>query len=134
MDLVNFINELFTDYEFPKQPFFKVNLKNYPSSIEIREMIQFYLFMFYNQDLVKNIPNDEKFPSKVRSMIEYKEFDQKLVDQYFDLVPLYGQIINAFWFFWSLFYMIPRNIGFDFGQFAVSKYELYHWFKKKSKF
>lgn len=129
MDLINFINELMSDYHHPHAPFFKIRTSLFPKLQDLREMVHFFLFMHFNPELVKDIPNDHNFCQTVRIIPEFVAFDQDLVEKWVKLVPLFGQIVNAFWFWWSLYCFIPREISFDFGEFAKAKYEVFQFYK-----
>ena len=128
MDLINFVDELLCDYTHPEPPYFKVSQENIPNSADLKEMVHFYLFMYYHMDQVRDMEIDDEFIDKVKGLPTYVGFDQQLVERYMALIPLYGMLINAYWFWWGL-YNLDRKIGFDFVEFSKVKYDLFIFFK-----
>ena len=121
IDIINFCNEIMIDYSHPKAPYFIFKQENFPMMNKIRELFQFYLFMYKNPELVRSIPQDQKLLDFVRGHEDYKNIDPAEIDLYMSLVPIYGQLINIFWFWWALYTFKVEGINFDFMEFAFLK-------------
>ena len=129
MDLISLMNELMCEYNTPEPPHFKISSSKYPSTQHIREMVHFYLFMYSNPSLVKDLATDQNFTETIRKLPQFAAFNKDIVDKWMRLVPLLGQILASYRLMWTLFYFVPREVPFDFGEFSKAKIWYFQFYK-----
>lgn len=129
IDLVNFLNELISDYDHPEAPFYKYSPSDFPDNKDIREMVKFYIYLYEKYDSLKeDILNHPEFIAKVKNSHDYLHFDKEIVEKYVSLIPLFGKLINIFWFYWSLYIFETPLVDFDMVEFAQYKMKLFEFY------
>lgn len=104
-DVISLVSELLIDYSSNKDSFAP---EDCPSKQDIHQMLRFYLFLFENRSILRELDDSSEMVGSVLNSKEYQAFESPLLADLIKAVPLIFKLLNIFWI-WRSFYILDKT-------------------------